>query len=213
MEKIILLGSGGHAKSVVDVIERAGKYEIAGFLEVPEKQSFSYKKYKVIGVDEDLEMLYRSGIKYAFITMGYIGKSTPRQKLYEKLKKTGYQIPVIIDPSAIIAKDAEISEGTFVGKYSIINSDSKVGKMCIINSGAIVEHECIIEEYTHIAVGTVLSGNVKVGKYTFVGANATIIQGILVGDNVVIGAGSVVLNQLEDGVTAVGTPARVIKCK
>ena len=210
MEKIILLGSGGHAKSVVDTIEKDGRYEIAGFLEVPEKQSFSYKGYQVIGVDADMQELYKQGVKYAFVTMGYMGTKSPRESIYQQLKETHFTIPTLIDPTACVAADAIIEAGTFVGKQAIVNAGAYIGKMCIINSGAIIEHECVIGDYSHIAVGAVICGNTKIGKAAFIGANATIIQGIRLGNQVVVGAGSVVIHELGDDTKAVGNPARII---
>lgn len=207
MEKIILLGSGGHAKSVVDVIEQGNLFEIAGFLDIPEKQEFSYKNYKVIGVDSDLKKFYNMGIKYGFVTMGYMGKKTPRVKLYQNLKEANFKLPIIKDLSACVAFDATIEEGVFIGKNAVINANAHIGKMSIINTGAIVEHECVIGEYTHIAVGAVLGGGIIIGKETFIGANATVIQGVEIGNCAIVGAGSVVLKNVSDKETVIGNPA------
>lgn len=192
MEKIIILGKGGHAKSVVDAIEREGKYQIAGYIVNDEKIEQKGADYPVIGKDEDLEELFASGIHYAVIGIGYLGKGTLRRKLYEKLKEIGYLLPIVCDPSAVLSKNVEIEEGTFIGKGAIVNAGAMVGKMCIINSGAIVEHDCFVGEFSHIAVGTVLCGDVFVGNDTLVGANATVIQGRRIDSGCIIGAGEVV---------------------
>lgn len=207
MDRIILLGSGGHAKSVVDAIEQSGKYEIAGFLERPEKQDFTYKGYQVIGEDDDMEKYLAQGVQYAFIAMGYMGNPTPREKLYRRLKGVGYQIPVIVDPTAVIAGDAVIEEGTFVGKQVVVNASAQVGKVCIINTGAIIEHECNVGPYTHVAVNAVLCGGVTVGRESLIGAGATIIQNVHVGDQAIVGAGSVVIRNVADREKVVGNPA------
>lgn len=192
MEDIILIGYGGHAKSVADCINRQGKYNIVGYTD--------YKKYdcryKYLGTDDILNELYEAGIKNAVICIGYLGKGNIRERLYIKLKKIGYNLPAIIDPSAIVSKSAHICEGVFIGKYAIINVDAYVGKCCIINTGAIVEHECCIDDFTHIAVHSVLCGQVSIGKACLIGANATVIQCIKVPDNVVVPAGSVVRRQV-----------------
>lgn len=203
MEDMILIGFGGHAKSVIDTIEKQKQYRIIGFTD-PDKQ-LTYRNYHVVGVDDDLNDLFLSGIRNAFVTIGYLGKSDIREKLYQKLKKIGYHIPNIIDDTAAIASDARIGEGTFVGKNAVINSNTSVGNMCIINTGAILEHDCIVGDFSHIAVGAVACGNVCVGQRTLVGANATILQGLKVGKDVRIGAGSIVLNDIPDEVTAYGT--------
>lgn len=191
MEKIIILGKGGHAKSVVDVIERQGIYEIAGYV-INEEIETKDNDYPIIGKDEDLERIYQSEIHNVAIGIGFLGKSSLRKKLYEKLKKIGYEFPVICDPSAVISKKTVIQEGTFIGKGVIVNVNVHIGKMCIINTGAIVEHDCYVGNFSHIAVGTVLCGDVYVGAETLIGANATIIQGRSVGDRCIVGAGEVI---------------------
>lgn len=201
MEKIILIGCGGHAKSIVDVIENSKKYEIVGFVN---DFDFEYRDYHVVGNDDDLQLIYDGGIKKAFICIGYIGEGKIRQSLYNYVKKIGFTIPNIIDNTAIVASDVRINEGVFIGKRAIINSNSEIKKMAIINSGAIVEHDSLIYDFTHVAVGAVICGNVTVYENCLVGANSTIIQGITISRNVKIGAGSIVLSSVSSDRTVVG---------
>lgn len=190
MEKIIVLGNGGHAQSIVDTIECQGEYSIAGYI-VNGKVINRYD-YPILGCDDDLEKIYASGIHYAALGIGYLGRGKLRQKLYSQLKTIGYSLPVLCDPTSIVSNKAVIGEGTFIGKGAIINSGAQIGKMCILNTGSIVEHNCEIGDFTHIAVGTVLCGDVKIGENTLVGANATVIQGRSVGSDSIVGAGEVV---------------------
>lgn len=190
MEKIVLLGSGGHAKSVVDAIEAQGIYEIAGFTDNLEQEKFTYRGYKVLGTDDCLEELFHTGIHHAFVCVGYLGKGIVRNRLYDRLKKIGYSLPVVVDPSAVLAKDAQIEEGTFVGKCAIVNSDARIGKMCIINTGAVIEHDCAIGEFSHVAVGAVLCGSVTLGAGSMIGANSTVVQCVNLPDNTFIKSGS-----------------------
>ena len=111
---------------------------------------------------------------------------------YNHLKEKGFEFPIIIDPSAIVADTARIEEGTFIGKGVIINAEAKVGKLVILNTRCLVEHECLICDYSHIAVGAVLCGQVEIGEAAFVGANATVIQCIKVGARKLIPAGMTV---------------------
>lgn len=213
MEKIILIGAGGHAKTVADTIERLGIYEIAGFVDVKPVGTHIYRTYSVIASDNDLHSLWARGIKNAFVCIGYVGNSEIRNNLYRKLKAIGYNLPVIIDTTAVVASDACIGDGTYVGRCAVINADAAVGKMCIINTGAVVEHECIVADYAHISVGTVLCGQVTVGEMTFIGANATIIQGLKIGSKCIVGAGSVVLKDINNFEAAAGCPAVQIRKK
>lgn len=193
----MILGSGGHAASLVDILERENKYKIAGYI-VNERMASCSIDYPIIGTDGDLLNLYQSGIKNAVIGVGYLGKSDLREKLYEYLKKIGFYLPVIRDPSAIVSKHVEIGEGTSIGKGVIINAGTKIGKMCIINTGAIIEHDCIVEDFVHISVGSVLCGRVRIGTASFVGANATVIQDKVIGSNCIVSAGTVIRKNVEN---------------
>lgn len=199
MERILILGMGGHAKSIVDAIERENKYEIAGYVVNDDTDSVSTEKYPILGNDNDLHKLFLQGIHNAAIGIGFLGNSNLRKRLYEKIIGIGYNVPIVCDPTAIIASGVSVGEGTFIGKGTILNTDSKIGKMCIINTGAIVEHDCLVGDFSHISVGTVLCGEVSIGKDVFVGANATVIQGRQVADTCIVGAGEVVRRNVMDG--------------
>lgn len=189
MESIILAGFGGHARSVADTIEREGKFSIAGYTD---NEKTSNSSYRWLGTDEVFEQYYQSGILYAAISIGYMGHGSIRDELYKELKNIGFQLPVVVDPSAVIARDVQIGEGTFIGKGAVINSGAKIGKMCIINSGALIEHDNQIGDYTHIAVRAVLCGDVQIGSHSFIGANATVVQGVQIENRSFVKAGSVI---------------------
>lgn len=197
MEQILILGCGGHATSLADIIERENKYKIAGYI-VNEHNSSDKSNYPIIGTDNDLLKLYQGGIRHAVIGIGYLGRSDLRECLYRHIKKIGFQMPIICDPSAIVSRHVRIEEGTVVGKGVIINANVSIGKMCIINTGAVVEHDCTIADFSHISVGSVLCGGVTVKGSSFIGANATVIQGKVIGTNCIIGAGTIIRKNVKD---------------
>lgn len=199
MEKILILGTGGHAKSLVDAIEREQKYEIAGYIVNDCNDTEADMLYPILGNDDNLPELFLQGIHNAAIGIGFLGRSNLRSVLYSRLKEIGYNLPVVCDPSAIIASDVPIGEGTFIGKGAILNTASRVGKMCIVNTGAIIEHDCQIDDFSHISVGTVLCGGVSIGTEVFVGANATVIQGRKVANGCIVGAGEVIKKNVTNG--------------
>jgi sugar O-acyltransferase (sialic acid O-acetyltransferase NeuD family) len=206
MKDIILIGGGGHCKSIIDSLIENKTFNIIGILDIKDKIDSYIDEVRIIGGDEDLEYYYKQGIQYAFISLGSIGKPNLRISLYEKAKKFGYKIPVIADKASIISKNAVLEEGTFIGKGAIINSGARIGKNCIINTGTIIEHDCTIEDFVHLGPGSVLSGGVTVGERTHVGTNSTIIQYKKIGRDTIIGAGSVVIENIMNGVKAYGNP-------
>lgn len=183
-----MIGYGGHAKSVADCIERDNHFHIVGYTELKPQES----KYKYLGTDDCLQSLYESGVRNAAICVGYLGKGSLREELYERVKNIGFQLPVIVDPSSVISDSVKIGEGTFIGKSAVINTEAVIGKMCIINTNALIEHECVVEDFSHIAVGAVLCGQVKVGKAAFIGANATVIQQMKIATSKIVPAGATI---------------------
>jgi len=207
MERIILVGNGGHCKSIIDSINGLNRFEIVGIVDKEHKKDMRLG-IDIIGSDEDLNSLYKSGIKNAFIGVGSIGNPNIRIKLYNLLKSLGYSFPIIIDKTAIVSSSVIIEDGVFVGKGAIVNANAVIEKQCIINSGVIVEHDCKINEFVHLAPGVTLSGGIYIGKRTHIGTNSTIIQNINVGNDVVVGAGSVIIKNIKDGAKVYGNPGR-----
>ncbi len=188
MEDIILVGFGGHGKSVADCIEREKRFRIAGYTDNKEQLC----GYPYLGTDQELFNCFEKGIKSAAVCVGYLGKGCVREKIFEKLKGIGFTLPVVKDPSAVVSSSARIGEGTFIGKGAVVNAGAYVGRMVIVNSMALVEHECVLEDFSHIAVSAVLCGEVSVGRAAFVGANATVIQGMKIEPHQIVPAGAVI---------------------
>ena len=209
--KIVLIGGGGHCKVVISILKKMNNFEIAGIVDNYKSESF-ISGIKIIGTDDDLKDIYKSGIHDALITVGSIKDNTKRYRLFNMAKAIGYKFPVIISPEAIV-DEVRIDEGTVVMPGSIINIESSIGKNCIINTGSIIEHDCKIGNHCHIAPGVHISGEANVGELSFLGIGTTIIQGIKIGKNVTIGAGSVVIKDISDNVIAVGNPAKIIKIR
>lgn len=211
MEKIILLGGGGHCKSIIDTIINSKLYEIAGIIDLKQNIGQCINGIKILDNDENLIKYKEAGIENAFITVGSIGNPSIRIKLYNLASKLGFKIPAITDNSAIISKDSVIGCGTFVGKGVIINTKVVIGSNCIINTGSIIEHDCSIGDFVHISPGATLCGGVKICNNTHIGANSTIIQYRSIGENAIIGAGSIVTKDIRNNVTAYGNPCKEVR--
>ncbi len=127
--------------------------------------------YEVIACDDDLETIFKT-CKNAVITVGQIKSNQIRVKLFEKLTKIGFNLPIIISPLAYVSKHSSIDEGTIIMHHALINTHVKIGKNCIINTKALIEHDCIIEDNCHITTASVLNGGVVVKENTFFGSNS-----------------------------------------
>lgn len=202
--KLVLIGGGGHCKSVIDVVKRDGMFEKIVITDPRNAVDKSVLGIEIVGADDCLEELRDDGFEYAFITVGSTGFNPLREMLANKASSLGFTFPVIIDPSATVSDFAVIGTGTYIGKNVVVNADSKIGEHCIINTGAIIEHECRVDDFSHVSVGTILCGKVEIGRNSFIGAGSTVIQRLHIGDNVIIGANSTVLKSVEDNMKYYG---------
>lgn len=182
-EKIVLVGAGGHAKSLIDVIETQGKYEILGLVDNAKKGEVL--GYKVLGTDEILSDI-KSECANAIVAVGQIKTSRIRYELFAKLKALGFALPVIISPLAYASKHASIGQGTVIMHGAIINAGAKVGQNCIINTKALIEHDAEVGDHCHISTAAVINGDVKVKDKVFFGSNATSKNGVIVEQNSVV---------------------------
>lgn len=194
-KKIILVGGGGHCRSCIDVIETGKTFSIAGIVEQPGKDnSGPVLGYPVIGCDTDLESL-KERYDYALITVGQVGSSNVRQRLFTLLKQTGFILPVVVSPFAYVSKHARIGEGSIIMHHAVVNAGAVVGKNCILNTRCLIEHDAGIGDHTHISTAAVLNGEAEIGSGSFVGSNAIIVQAAKLPDNFFFKAGSLIAGE------------------
>lgn len=169
---IVLVGGGGHCKSVIDVIEQENRFQIVGIVDKREFLGTNVLNYKVIGYDDKLEMIFET-CKNAIVTMGHMISNTKRVRLFHIIKKIGFDIPTIISPLAYVSKYSSIGEGTIVMHHALVNSNVRIGRNCIVNSKALIEHDTIIGDNCHISTAAVVNGGVEIKENSFFGSNAT----------------------------------------
>jgi sugar O-acyltransferase, sialic acid O-acetyltransferase NeuD family len=210
LEKLVLVGAGGHFKVVFDIVK--SQYDIFGVTDADEsKEGSVFYNCRVIGNDEKLRYIYQQGVPNALITVGSITDSNLRQSLYKMCKDIGFHLPNVISPKAIISDSVQLGEGNVIMDMAVLHGDTRIGSNSIINTGAIIEHDCVIEDHVHVAPGAKLAGAVTVGGGSHIGIGAVVIQGICIGKNSIVGAGAVVIKDVPDGETVIGVPAKPIK--
>lgn len=203
-KNLILLGGGGHCKSVIEVAESAG-YNILGVLDKPEEVGKQVLDYKVIGTDDDIPQ-YVDKAEFV-ITVGFIKNPSTRIKLYNKVKDVGGKLATVIASTARVSKYATIGEGTVVMHNAFVNAGAQIGNNVILNTFSDIEHDAIVGEQSHISTGSMINGDCKVGQNVFIGSQSVLANGITIGDDTIIGAGSVVLKNIgREGIYA-GNPA------
>ena len=205
LETIFIFGASGHAKVVIDLVEREGRYAIGGLFD--DNQTLWGREvfgYKVLG---GIAALADDGS----VLLIAIGNNVIRHKLSIVLRQRGFAFGRAIYPSAAVSRGVTIGQGSVVMAGVVINADTNIGEHVIINTSASVDHDCVVGETAHIAPGVHLCGGVRIGERTLAGAGSTVIPNIRVGCDVVIGAGATVVENVPDHVLVAGTPARIVK--
>lgn len=208
-KNLILVGGGGHCKSVIEAAESAG-YNILGVLDTPENVGKQVLAYSVIGTDDDIPQ-YVDKAEFV-ITVGFIKNPTTRIKLYNKVKAAGGRLATIIASTAHVSKYAELGEGTVIMHHAFVNAGAKIGDNCIINTFVNIEHDAEVGNQCHISTGTMVNGECKIGESCFIGSQSVCANCIEIASDIIIGAGSVVRKSIRVKGIYAGNPA-ILKIK
>ncbi|MDB4638774.1 NeuD/PglB/VioB family sugar acetyltransferase [bacterium] len=192
MKSLLLIGCGGHARSLIELIESTTEWQIHGLVGLPDQVGRRVLGYSVMGCDDDLSVL-REECPAAVLAIGQILDSAPRVRLAKQLEQLGFQFPVLISPHAVVSRYAQLGLGTTVGHGVIVNAGAVVGNHCIINSCALVEHDVQIGHHCHVSTGVLVNGGVQIGSDSFIGSGAIIREGLTLPPLTVIGAGKRVM--------------------
>lgn len=209
--KIAIIGAGGHARVVYEILRHEKNFEIVAFVDnIKHGAEEKILDIHLIGDHSVLPDLLKKGVTGAFIA---VGDNKIRAAHFEKVRQMGFEIVRAIHPTTFMATGVKLGNGVFIGARTIISACADIGDNVIVNTGALLEHECVLKNHCHVAPGAILAGRVTVGEGAFIGAGAIVREFLKIGENATVGAGSVVLDDIPANAVAVGTPARVIKMK
>lgn len=206
-KQLILVGGGGHCKSVIDVVESIG-YSILGILDVPENVGKPLLDYTIIGTDEQIpEYVNQADF---LVTVGQIKSAALRIKIHDKIVQAGGKLATIVASTAHVSKYAQVGAGSVIMHHAFINANAVVGTGCIINTYASIEHDVVVGNFCHIATGAMVNGSTHIGNNCFVGSRSVISNNLSICDNVLIGAGAVLIKDVTTQGIYAGNPARKI---
>jgi UDP-perosamine 4-acetyltransferase len=212
LEEIVVIGGGGHAKVVISILRKLGRYNILGYTDRNDHGAVLGVSF--LGTDRELTAL-AAGAKTlaAAIGVGQVGLGQGRCELWTSLKAeaSALSFPSIVSPDAIVNEEVSVGEGAVVMDGAVVNGGTSIGRGAIVNTNSAVEHDVTLGDWVHVGPGATISGGVTVGRSSMIGAGATVIEGIKIEAGCMVGAGAVVVRDLTEAGVYVGSPARRIK--
>lgn len=205
---ILIVGAGGHARVVLDILRAAGQHRPIGFLDADETlHNTIVMGVPVLGHPQHLSKL-RGKAKGAIVA---IGNNTTRLAYAKQLTDAGLELVNAVHPSAIVSPSVRLGKNLVIAAGAIISTEAVIEDACILNTGSITDHECHLEKGVHLAPGAILAGRVRIGNGAFIGMGAKVIQCLTVGAGATIGAGATVIRDVPANTTMIGTPAKALQ--
>lgn len=208
-KKIFLIGAGGHAHAVIDVIQADNRYKIMGLIDSYQEPGASFYGYRVVGREMDLPvLLQKHDTSLLFVA---IGDNYRRQKMMLHLQDIQPSVEFVtpVHPTAWIGSDVVIEAGSIIMPGVHVIAGCRIGTGCLLNTGSSLDHDSIMQSWSSLGPGAFTGGRVHIGRRTWIGMGAKVLQGINVGRDTVIGAGSVVVNDVPAACVAHGVSCRV----
>lgn len=200
---LVILGFGGHARSVADVALHLGIAQLK-FVDANARAGEAFAGFPASTEIPD-------PLPDGWMVFPAAGDNTRRFAQFEEITRRGWPTMALVAKTAHVGYGARVAPGSFVASRAHLGPMASIGHATIINTHALVEHECSIGSCSHVAVNATIAGRCKVGDQVFVGAGATMVDGVRVTDHVVIGAGATVVSDIVEPGTYVGCPARRLK--
>lgn len=209
LERLLLYGAGGHAKSVITAIEAENRYRIAAVVEDgTDRVGWRVLGYEVVGGQAALSERHADGVRLAAVA---IGDNSARARISSMLAEVGFELTTVMHPLAWVAPGSRIGAGSFIHVYAVVGPDCRIGNGTIISAHSVVGHDSHIDDWVHITPGVRIGGNVVIGRGAFLGMGCSVLPGMRIGKNASIGANSVVHKDIPDNAIVAGNPPRRIR--
>lgn len=208
MKDIYIIGASGFGKEVAWLIEELDEWNVIGFIDDNESiHNTLINDIPVVG-----RISFLDTVESAINVVIAIGKPLVRKKIADRLKANqNIVFPNIIANGIRISNTIKMGEGNIICSGSILTTNIQLGNFNIVNLDCTIGHDVEISGFVTIYPSVNISGNVNVGSCCEFGTGSKIIQRKDIVDYVILGAGSVVIKDLDESGTYVGSPVRKVK--
>lgn len=213
MKNIIIIGSSGHAKSIIDIIEKANEFKIIGLLDRFRKAGEYTLNYEILGTEEDLPKLINRHNTHGIIVG--IGDNYTRAKITQNIKKTFPELAFItaVHPHTSIANHVTIGAGSVIMAGSNIGVCASIGEGCILNTNSSLDHDSTMDSFSSLAPSVTIGGDCKIGRISAICIGSTVSHKVHIGENSILGAGSIALKNIPANALAYGSPAKIVRTR
>lgn len=183
MKKILVIGAGGHGRSVAESILIGGQYNLVGF--VDDSQAQEIWNYPIVGKIDNLSS-FRNLADYAVVA---IGNNKARQAIHDKLLAADFNLANIIHPTAIVSPSAQLGSGVVLMSGAIVGTEARLGHGAILNCGAVVDHHCVVEDFGHLGVNSCMAGGSVLGRLSWLQAGSALGYGVVLQPDTIVSPG------------------------
>ena len=211
MARILIVGSAGHAKVIIDIVEQERQHQIVGLIDRFRAVGESTLGYSIMGKEEDIPTLMtQHEIQGGLVA---VGDNFARKRVAERVQSLApdFRFVTATHPSAVIGRDTEIGMGTVIMAGALVNPSCRIGAFCVLNTGALLEHDSRMADFASLAPGAVTGGHVELGLCAAVNIGATVADRVHIGEHAVVGAGAAALTDIAPFTLAYGVPAKPIR--
>ncbi len=210
-KRIVIIGAGNNGKCVADAAEKAGNFEIIGFLDTKKQPGESYFSYPILGnQSEIIRIVDQFNLEGGVVSLG---DNFLRYQIVKEIIKhsPNFNFLSIIHPMSVISKGVKVGKGCIIMPGVIINANTKVSNFCLLNTSSVLEHDSEIKDFSTLSPGVITGGHFSLGSFSTMGLGSKALDRVSIGENSFIGAGALVTKNIEDNVLAYGVPAKVIR--
>lgn len=186
MNRLIIVGAGGHGRSVAEAVLLAGSHELVGFLDDAAPAPAMVWDVPVLGSTVDLDA-YRLQAGLAIVA---VGNNAAREALDKRLSAAGFELATVIHPRANVSPRAVIGPGSALMAGAIVGTEARLGRGVIVNSGAVVDHHAQVHDYGHLGVNACMAGGTVLGRGAWMQAGCALGYGVTVADGAVLPPGT-----------------------
>ena len=172
--RLLIVGAGGHGRSVVEAAELSGRFEVVGLLDDSLPAGDRVMGVTVLGPVVSMAD-YLAGADKAILAMG---SNTVREKLMQQLAAAGFKWATVVHPRAIVSPSAVLGAGSAVMAGAIVGTEARLGVSSIVNCGAVVDHHATVEDFGHLGVNASIAGGSVLGRGAWMQAGAALGHGV-----------------------------------